>query len=123
MIRELPATIAPFRAYQENQPRSGAASTDVGDVSWAVPTAGLNTATWVPGTAAHSWQAVAAGGTNIGTSGMMVAAETLALTALDLFENPTLLAEARAEFEERRGQDFQYQPLVGDRDPPLDYRR
>src|SRR3546814_9525672 len=36
------------------------ASTDVGDVSWAVPTAGIGTATWVPGTAAHSWQAVAA---------------------------------------------------------------
>lgn len=117
------ATVVPFRAYRENQPLSGAASTDVGDVSWAVPTAGLNTATWVPGTAAHSWQAVAAGGTNIGTSGMMVAAETLALTALDLFENPSLLAEARAEFEERRGRDFRYQPLVGDREPPLDYRR
>lgn len=40
----------------------GGGSTDVGDVSWAVPTVGLRTATWVPGTPAHSWQAVAAGG-------------------------------------------------------------
>jgi aminobenzoyl-glutamate utilization protein B len=117
------AAVVPFRAYQEGQPRSGAASTDVGDVSWAVPTAGFNTATWVPGTAAHSWQAVAAGGTDIGTSGMMVAARTLTLTAVELFQNPSILAEARAEFEARRGRDFQYRPLVGDRDPPLDYRR
>src|SRR5205085_8342254 len=41
--------------------KSGIGSTDVGDVSWVVPTVGLGTATWVPGTAAHSWQAVAAG--------------------------------------------------------------
>jgi len=45
-------------------------STDVGDVSWVVPTAGMRAATWVPGTSGHSWQAVAAGGTSIGTKGM-----------------------------------------------------
>ena len=37
----------------------GMGSTDVGDVSWVVPTVGLRTATWVSGTAAHSWQAIA----------------------------------------------------------------
>ena len=51
----------------------GKGSTDVGDVSWAVPTTGLRTATWVPGTAAHSWQAVASGGTSIGVKGMIAA--------------------------------------------------
>ena len=45
-------------------------STDVGDVSWLVPTAGVSAATWVPGTSAHTWQAVAAGGTDIGFNGM-----------------------------------------------------
>ncbi|MEN9730656.1 MAG: hypothetical protein RLZ91_1775 [Bacteroidota bacterium] len=50
---------------------SGGGSTDVGDVSWVVPTVGLGTATWVPGTAAHSWQAVAAGGMTIGRKGML----------------------------------------------------
>jgi len=49
-------------------PSSGG-STDVGDVSWVVPTIGLGAATWVPGTSAHSWQAVAAGGTSIGQKG------------------------------------------------------
>jgi len=97
-------------------------STDVGDVSFVVPTAGIRIATWVPGTPAHSWQAVAAGGTNIGLKGMMVAAKTLAATAIDLYSNPKALEEARAEFEERRGADFTYVPLLGDRPPALDYR-
>ncbi|WP_282165405.1 amidohydrolase [Cellulophaga baltica] len=97
-------------------------STDVGDVSFAVPTAGLSTATWVPGTAAHSWQAVAAGGTSIGYKGMMTAAKTLTLTAIDVFENPALIIEAKAELEEKRGKDFKYIPLLGDRKPALDYR-
>ena len=98
-------------------------STDVGDVSFAVPTAGMSSATWVPGTPAHSWQAVAAGGTNIGNKGMMVAAKTLALTAIDLFSNTSLLDKAKVELIERRGKDFNYVPLLGDRAPALDYRK
>jgi aminobenzoyl-glutamate utilization protein B len=99
-------------------------STDVGDVSWTVPTVGLSTATWVPGTPAHSWQAVAAGGMSIGRKGMVNAAKTLALTATDLFENPQLLKDAKAEFEKVRGtKDFKYQAMVGDRKPALDYRK
>ena len=53
-------------------------STDVGDVSWVVPTAGFATACWVPGTPGHSWQAVACGGTTIGKKGMQLAAKVLA---------------------------------------------
>jgi aminobenzoyl-glutamate utilization protein B len=103
--------------------KHGMGSTDVGDVSWVVPAAGLEAATWVPGTSAHSWQAIAAGGTTIGAKGMLVAAKTLALTAVDLFEAPEVIADAHAELLERRGPDFQYWSLVGDRAPPLDYRR
>lgn len=102
--------------------QAGGASTDVGDVSWTVPTVGLSTATWVPGTPAHSWQAVAAGGTSIGTKGMMVAAKTLALSAIDLFSNQTLIDEAWKEFRLRLGTDFKYESLIGDRKPALDYR-
>ena len=102
--------------------QAGTASTDVGDVSWTVPTVGLSTATWVPGTPAHSWQAVAAGGISIGTKGMMVAAKTLALSAIDLFSNQTLIDEAWKEFRSRIGSDFKYEPLLGERKPALDYR-
>jgi len=97
-------------------------STDVGDVSFAVPTVGMGAATWVPGTPAHSWQAVAAGGTSIGKKGMMVAAKTLTLTAIELLQNKALVREAKAEFIERRGTNFKYIPLLGDRAPALEYR-
>jgi aminobenzoyl-glutamate utilization protein B len=102
--------------------RGTGGSTDVGDVSWVAPTAGLRTATWVPGTPAHSWQAVAAGGTSIGHKGMMVAAKTLTLTAIDIFKDPSLAEKAKKELNERRGKNFEYKPLLGDREPPLDYR-
>ena len=97
-------------------------STDVGDISWVRPTTGMRAATWVPGTVAHSWQAVAAGGTSIGHKGMLVAAKTLALTAVDLYLNPKIIEAAEKELIERRGADFTYEALLGDRKPPLEYR-
>lgn len=100
-----------------------AGSTDVGDVSWTVPTVGLDAATWVPGTAAHSWQAVAAGGTSIGSKGMMVAAKAMAATAIDLYTSPGVIEEAWKEFKSRRGENFKYEALLGDRKPALDYRK
>ncbi len=98
-------------------------STDVGDVSWTVPTIGFRTATWVPGTPGHSWQAVAAGGMSIGLKGMENASKVLALTAVELLSHPELISAARTEFERRRGPDYRYASAVGDRAPPLDYRR
>jgi aminobenzoyl-glutamate utilization protein B len=59
----------------------------------------------------------------IGYKGMMVAAKTLALSAIDLLTEPELLAQARAEFDERLGPDFHYEALLGDREPALDYRK
>jgi len=110
------ATVEPFA-------RSDAGgSTDVGDVSWVVPNSGFSTATWVPGTPAHSWQAVAAGGMSIGHKGMIVAAKTMAMSVYDLLTTPKLVEDARAEFERARGADFTYRPLIGEREPPLNYR-
>jgi len=112
------ATVQPYRTEAKAY-----GSTDVGDVSFAVPTVGMGAATWVPGTPAHSWQAVAAGGTSIGHKGMIIAAKTLAMTAVDLLRDPEMVARAQSEFIERRGADFQYIPLLGDRKPALDYRK
>jgi aminobenzoyl-glutamate utilization protein B len=77
----------------------------------------------MPGTPAHSWQAVAAGGMTIGLKGMENASKVLALTAVELFTRPKIITEARAEFERRRGADFKYVSVIGERAPPLDYRR
>jgi aminobenzoyl-glutamate utilization protein B len=110
-------TIKPISYISEGN--SG--STDVGDVSYTLPTVGLRAATWVPGTAAHSWQAVAAGGTEIGTKGMLVASKTMALTAIDLMSSPVLLAKAIQEFTQSKG-DYKYKALLGDIKPALNYR-
>jgi aminobenzoyl-glutamate utilization protein B len=110
-----------IQPYKTLDPSFG--STDVGDVSFTVPTAGMGSATWVPGTPAHSWQAVAAGGTDIGNKGMMVAAKTIALTAIDLYLNPGVILKAKEELNQKRGSDFKYTPLLGDRKPALDYRK
>ena len=112
------ARVMPFVGGQVD-----AASTDMGDVSWAVPTVSMSAATWVPGTAAHSWQAVAASGTPIGAKGMMVAAKTMSLTAMDLFTDPALITKARAEFDQRRGPDFVYKTRLDREKPALDYRK
>jgi aminobenzoyl-glutamate utilization protein B len=109
-------------AFNPNPVFAGGGSTDVADVSWAVPTVGVRTATWAPGTPAHSWQAVACGGTSMGLKGMNVAVKSLTGAAIDLFTNPELVARAKAEFQQRRGPDFKYAPLLGDRPPALNYR-
>ncbi|GAB3972535.1 M20 family metallopeptidase [Spirosoma terrae] len=115
------AVVKDFRDAS-GSPTSGG-STDVGDVSWAVPTVGLSTATWVPGSSAHSWQSTAASGMSIGQKGMIVAAKTLAMTALDLYKTPALIEKARVEWNQKRGADFKYEALLGDRKPALDYRK
>ncbi len=115
----------PLGSQKEIQPFEatlGYGSTDVGDVSMTVPTVGLRVATWVPGTSAHSWQSTAASGMTIGFKGAQVAAKTLTLAAIELFENADLRAQATVEFHERRGADFSYEALLGNRAPPLDYR-
>jgi aminobenzoyl-glutamate utilization protein B len=98
-------------------------STDVSDISWVTPTIGLRAATWVPGTPGHSWQAVAASGHSIGAKGGVVAAKTIALSAADLFRQPRVIAEAKAELLRKRGPNFTYHAMLGDRTPPLDYRQ
>ena len=95
----------------------------MGDVSWMVPTAGLRVATWIPGTSAHTWQAVSAGGMSIGMKGMMNAAKTIAGTAVDIYSNPEVVKSAKKELLERRGPNFNYYSLLGERNPPLDYRK
>jgi aminobenzoyl-glutamate utilization protein B len=101
----------------------GKGSTDVGDVSWLVPTTGFNTACWVPGTSAHSWQAVAAGGTEIGRKGMNLAARVLAGSAWDLFTQPSILKQAQTEHDGLIGARKYQSLMVKGQKPPFDYRK
>ena len=76
-------------------------STDVGDISWHVPTSGLSTACFAAESPGHSWQNVAAIGSPIGHKGMLVAAKVLALSIVDLLQDTQALDEAKADFRER----------------------
>jgi aminobenzoyl-glutamate utilization protein B len=119
---ETKAPLDDIRKVEDVSGKSSGGSTDVGDVSWVVPTVGFSTACWVPGTPAHSWQAVACGGTTIAKQGMTLAAKTLAATAYDLMTDAKLIAAAREEHT-RRLDGRRYVPLLEkDQRPPLDYR-
>jgi len=83
-------------------PGQGAFSTDMGNVSWNVPSQEFEVATYPYGAPIHSWQVTACSGMSIGQKGMMVAAKTLAATAIDLFKNPSLVETAKKDFEERK---------------------
>jgi len=114
---EMAAEVQPFVIAE----KPGNYSTDAGDVSWIIPMISMSSATWPPGTPGHSWQAVAAGGTSMGIKGMIVSAKTMAMSVIDIFKDPTIAERAKAELEKRRGKDFIYEPIIGDREPALDY--
>ena len=94
--------VTPDKVTVDQSEGSGSASSDVGDVSWVVPTFSFTAATYAPGTSAHSWQAAAQAGTGIGRKGMLVAARTLALSAVDLLQDPGAIDAAKTSFEKRK---------------------
>ena len=126
IYQSLKSPSLPIGSSEQIQPYEfvkGKGSTDVGDVSWMVPTARLRIATWVPGTSAHTWQAVSAGGMSIGMKGMLNAAKVISGAAFDIYNDPNIVKDAKKELIERRGPKFNYYSMLGDREPPLDYRK
>ena len=127
LAKSFPVSEDPLPLGSEAQiqtPRGGSSSgsTDAGDVSWLMPMSQLSTATFVPGTPGHSWQSAACAGSSVGRKGMMVAAKTMALTAMDLFTDPAQVKAARDDYEKRRA-GFEYRSRVpADQKPPLTYR-
>lgn len=103
----LDETVHPLLAVGE----TSKGSTDVGDISWHVPTCGLRTACFPAGSPGHCWQNVAAIGSTIGDKGTVYAAQLLAATAVELFERPELLKAAKADFDQRR-KDKPYKTLI-----------
>jgi len=103
---------------EETDPNAGGGSTDVGDVSWVVPTIRLSVATAPIGTPWHSWAVVACGGMSIGHKGMLHASKTLSMTMVDLFEDPKKIEAVKAEFKQRKGNAV-YKGLLPDGPPPL----
>ena len=103
--------------YDKGKVSSG--STDVGDVSYVVPTAQLTTACNVLGTPGHSWQYTAAAGMGIGHAGMLTAAKVLGLSTLELLKRPELVSEAQEQFRKKTEDDPYTCPLPEGAKPPL----
>jgi aminobenzoyl-glutamate utilization protein B len=102
------ASINPLRETLETP---GGGSTDVGDVSWNVPSINLGVTVAPKGTPWHSWAVVACGGMSIGHKGMVYASKALGLTAVDLFTNPKLVNEVKEEFKTRKGDEV-YKAMI-----------
>jgi aminobenzoyl-glutamate utilization protein B len=94
-------------------------STDVGDVSWKVPTVQARGATWAVGTPAHSWQVVAQGKSNLAHTGTVHVAKAMAGVAVDALRNPALIAKAKADHKARTGGLPYQSPLPEDAKPAL----
>ncbi|GGN60051.1 M20 family metallopeptidase [Oceanobacillus indicireducens] len=100
-------SISPYQASE--QVLKG--STDVGDVSWVVPTAQLTSATSVLGTTLHSWQMTSQGLTTIAHKGMFRAAQSMALTGLEMVTNPQRLERVQQEFQAFRKKNNYFNPI------------
>ncbi|MFP8890223.1 amidohydrolase [Natrialbaceae archaeon A-CW2] len=107
----------PVPAHDDNSISGG--STDVGDVSWIVPTGQFRAATWPVGTPAHSWQAVAANG-DFGIEGGIYAAKVLAGTAILLLDTPSRLERAQSAFRDSTGDRSYESPVDEGTEPPFD---
>ena len=99
--------LLPFYSGDEFSP----GSTDVGDVSWQTPTAAFTAVNWTAHSPGHSWQNVSCGASSIGDKGMIYAAKVLACTATDLYTDPSILLQAKAEFKDRLGSEEYMCPI------------
>lgn len=88
-----------YTVEESSSPSKG--STDVGDISWFVPTCGFRTSCFVAGSPGHSWQNVACIASPIGEKGILYGAKVMAVSALELLEKPEEVAKAKAEWETR----------------------
>jgi aminobenzoyl-glutamate utilization protein B len=114
-------TPGPEHVQTDKSEAVSSASSDSGDVSWVVPTAQFTTATFVPGVGAHTWQAAACAGSSIGRKGMLVAARTLALAAVEIFQTPAEVVAAREAYTKRLAGRKWTTHVPVDGKPPLDY--
>ena len=94
-------------------------STDVGDVSWVVPTVQAHGATYAIGTPGHSWQLTAQGKTAAAHKGMVHVAKIMAATGVEALRDPALIARAKADLAERTRATPYVSPLPVGVEPPI----
>lgn len=94
-------------------------STDVGDVSWVVPTVQARGATYAIGTPGHSWQLTAQGKLPAAHKGLVHVAKVMAGTAVDALHDEVLIARAKADYQARTAKTPYVCPLPPDVEPPI----
>jgi aminobenzoyl-glutamate utilization protein B len=104
--------------WRAPKPDPEGGSTDVGDVSWIVPTLSMNATTAPLDAPWHAWPVVACGGMSIGHKGLLYAAKALAATMVDLYESPKAVAAIQAEFREKT-KGVVYKPFIPEGPPAL----
>jgi aminobenzoyl-glutamate utilization protein B len=115
----------PFQSYIEpvpDEPEPGRGSTDVGDISWVVPTSQIRAVTVAKGTPGHSWQLTSQGKLSVAHKGMLLAGKVLGATAIDLILDPEKVAEAKKEFK-KRVDEVEFVRLFPDDAKPQPHRK
>ncbi|HAT87383.1 MAG TPA: amidohydrolase [Rhizobiales bacterium] len=107
--------VAPLDRIREG----GEGSTDVGDVSWAVPTVQARVATCAIGTPFHTWQTVAQGKAPAAHKGMIHAAKAMAAAATRMIKDPDLIDTAKRTHQEHLAATPYECPIPQDVKPPL----
>ena len=114
----MPTKVTPLKECVQS-----VSANDSGEVSWVVPTGLITFPSNVPGVSYHHWSAGVSLATSIAHKGAMAGAKAMAASAIDLFMDPRLVAQARETFKEEIG-DTEYRPLLPpDQKPPLDLNR
>ncbi|SUE43533.1 M20 family metallopeptidase [Roseomonas gilardii] len=111
--------LADFIVPLHSKGRGGVGSTDVGDVSWVVPTVQARGATYAIGTPGHSWQLTAQGKSGIAHKGLLHVAKVMAGTAVDALRDPSLIEKAKADLAARTAATPYVCPLPADVQPPI----
>ena len=97
----------------------GTASSDIGEVSAAVPLAELTVAARPLGTASHHWSQTSCAAHPLGFKGMHVAAKVLGASLTDLLTDPKAVAQAKEEFAKSTQGKPYVSPLAADAKPQV----
>jgi aminobenzoyl-glutamate utilization protein B len=119
IVRAEDTSLANFVVPKGVAPQSLGGSTDVGDVSWVVPTVQLWGGNYAIGTPFHSWQMVAQGKSAMAYKGMTHAASVMAATAVDVILDQDLRNNALADLKNKVGLDGYICPLLKGSTPPI----
>jgi aminobenzoyl-glutamate utilization protein B len=110
--------VGPLRGAATLQNWTGGGSDDIGDVSWNMPTVTLRYPSNIPGLPGHNWANAISMATPIAHKGALAGAKVQAMTMLDIFLNPTVVADAWSYFRDVQTKDVKYQPFIRPQDQP-----